>query len=141
MSVSFALSDHPLLFESKWEGSIDPQDMLDSYERFFASQEGADRHLEYADFSQADMSEIRVPDLQKLCDIIAAHYKKHEVQHARCASWMPREINRSLMEIYAFLSKLSPEVTQVFGTRKEAMEWLMEGEDLDYEVALRIRAC
>ena len=140
MSVTFSLNEHPLLFESKWEGRIDPNEMLESYLGFFDSQRASNRCLEYADFSQADMSEIRIPDLQNLCNIIAAHYKKYGVEHARCASWIPRDINRSLMEIYSFLSKLSPEVTQVFSTRKGAIEWLLEGSDFDYEVALGTQA-
>ena len=115
--------------------------MLKSYSEFFDSLGSGGCTLEFADFSQADMSEVQVPDLQKPCAVISDHYTKHGVTHARCASWIPRDINCSPMEIYSFLSKMSPEVTRVFGTRKEAFTWLLEGIDLDHEVALRAEAC
>ncbi|MEM7672320.1 MAG: hypothetical protein AAF212_03160 [Verrucomicrobiota bacterium] len=120
----FSSDDNPDVFCSAWIGSITASEMLEAYENFFKGSLWQKRSLEFADFSEADLSQIKVPDLQKLCNIVAKFYQENGVSQARCASWIPREINRSLMEIYDFLSKQSPEVTRVFTNKGAAMAWL-----------------
>ncbi|MEM9026153.1 MAG: hypothetical protein AAGB06_04380 [Verrucomicrobiota bacterium] len=124
-------SDHnnPDVFCSAWTGSITANEMLEAYQNFFKGPQWQKRSLEFADFSEADLSQIKVPDLQKLCNIVAKFYQENGVSHARCASWIPREINRSLLEIYDFLSKQSPEVTRVFPNKGTAMAWLCSADE------------
>ncbi|MGB0372692.1 MAG: hypothetical protein ACPGN3_15265 [Opitutales bacterium] len=141
MPILFSVSEESPIFSSTWCGTITVSEMLQAYTEFFEGPDWKGRALEYADFSEADLSRINVAALQKLCELIADTYSEHGIEHARCASWIPRDINRSLLEIYGFLSEKSPEVTRVFSSKSAAMNWLERGDEpQSYDHRLEARA-
>ena len=128
MAILFSLFENPRVFCAKWIGRVTPSEMLDAYQGFFESNRAEGRDLEFADFSEADLSEIDVPSLKKLCELVASYYRASGIERARCASWVPRDINRSLLQVYEFLSNQSPEETRVFPVKESALNWLLELE-------------
>ena len=109
--------------------------MLEAYRSFLEGERWDRRELEFADFSEADLSEIEVKSLKKLCEFIGNHYQRHGITEARCASWIPRDINQSLLEIYNYLSKQSPAVTRVFAVKSSALDWLLSSGEQAMEMS------
>lgn len=127
MPIAFTIHPEDGFISSIWSGCISNDEMVQAYQDFLAQDIGLRRYREYADFRNADLSLITIEGLKDLSKVVSDFCQKQGVEDARCASYIPKTLNHSILQLYDYLSKHSPEETRVFNSPYAAQEWLLKG--------------
>lgn len=124
MPISFKIVADAGYFLAVWQGQITEDEVFESYTSFLNANDSLGHFKELCDLSDVDLSEIKLEGLKRLSAIIRDFCERNQIQDARCACFVPAEINHSVMALYDQVSKESAEVTTTFTELGEALAWL-----------------
>ncbi len=123
MPIEITVNKDEGYFQSRWHGEVSNSEILDSYRSFLNSGEWYRGLNEFADFSDADLKQVSCTAFQQLCDLLKSHLLKHQTSMI-CVSYAPTDVQYGMLRLYGSICELSPEVSQVFRDKQEALAWM-----------------
>lgn len=124
MPLSFKRFDEDGYFLANWEGRVGEKELLECYSDFLSGNDSMGHFREFCDLSNVDLSEIQLSGLKALSAVIRDYCERNRITDARCACFVPAEINQTVMALYDTVSRESAEETKVFTNREKALDWL-----------------
>ncbi len=123
MPIDISVNCDEGYFVSRWSGEISDDEIVTAYRAFLQSPHWKPGLNEFADFSAADLKHVSCNAFRQLCDLIKAHLIKHDTSMV-CVSYAPDDIHYGMLRLYSSIAELSPELSQVFRDKAQALAWL-----------------
>ncbi len=130
MSIYFETILEGKYFISKFRGTITDQDMFSAYVNYFNSDEWHHGFNEFADLSEADITQVTSDGLRKIINLVKQIFRKNNVNN-HLAIYAPEALSYGMSRMYDALSYDNPVCTKIFSDKKAAIDWLSQNQPDD----------
>lgn len=124
MPITFELKESDNYFITKYVGIIRASELLNSWIQFLEGDNWIPGLNEFADLSEADLSELNKYDLIRLSTYVDRIYAANNINQVKVAVFAPSNLPFGMSKMYEAYSEQSSELVQVFRSKEEALEWL-----------------
>jgi hypothetical protein len=129
MPINFFNQEHSNYYNTKYEGKIYDDELVPSYERFYANLEksenrGLELH-ELADLTNADLSYLTQMGVKEIAQWKTALYTQNKISEKKIAIIIHQDAsNLAVPLFYEEWIAESPELIKFFSNKDEAIDWL-----------------
>jgi len=128
MPISFSVKKDEGYLICTYTGKITDQILLDSWKKFYESNDWIPGFNEISDVSRAEGLDVTSNGLRKLAEYAKIMHQKHNVESIKVAIFAPEKIQYGLSRIYDAMTYNSPENIRVFDNFQEAEHWIKEDD-------------
>jgi hypothetical protein len=128
MPIKFLDQESKQYHTTKWEGVIYDDELIPSYERFFANFENSGNQdsklIELVDLIDADFFHVTQTGLKEMAQWGQAFHMQHNIPEKKTAVLLPQEGESVVALFYKLWVAEFPEHVKIFRHRDKAIDWL-----------------
>lgn len=124
--ITFTSNSEKGFFESKYVGTVDDNEMLNSYKEYFEDPNTTEITNEFTDLSECLEFKITSGGLKQLSDYSTALFNQLGIENFKAAVFAPSDLTFGMTRMYQVYTDEMPENVRVFRNKNDALDWLIQ---------------